>query len=92
MSRYIDADALDDLIMQLNDEGRHITRAEYKMIDNILFEMPTADVRENVHGEWIVIWENGRSIKARCDQCNEVSARPLGRFCKWCGAEMHEQI
>ena len=39
--RLIDADALDDLICQLNEEGHEITRNEYKMIDNILFEFPT---------------------------------------------------
>lgn len=48
MPRYIDADYLDELITQLNHEGRGITRNEYKMIDNILFEFPTADVVEVV--------------------------------------------
>lgn len=41
--RLIDADTLDDLICQLNEEGHEITRNEYKMIDNILFEFPTVD-------------------------------------------------
>ena len=48
MARYIDADYLDELITQLNQEGRGITRGEYKMIDSILFEFPTADVVEVV--------------------------------------------
>lgn len=48
MPRYIDADYLDELIAQLNHEGRGITRNEYKMMDNILFEFPTADVVEVV--------------------------------------------
>lgn len=46
MPRYIDADYLDELITQLNHEGRGITRNEYKVISNILFEFPTADVVE----------------------------------------------
>ena len=44
MPRYIDADYLDELITQLIKEGRNITRNDYKMIDSILFEFPTADV------------------------------------------------
>jgi hypothetical protein len=44
MARYIDTDYLDELITQLNNEGRGITRKEYKMIDSILFEFPTANV------------------------------------------------
>ena len=39
MSRYIDADLLDDIALQ-----RGITRWEYKMIDSVLFDFPTADV------------------------------------------------
>ena len=44
MARYIDTDYLDELITQLNNDGRGITRKEYKMIDSILFEFPTANV------------------------------------------------
>lgn len=36
-----DVDALDDVIMQMNENGAQITRYEYKVIDNVLFEMPT---------------------------------------------------
>ena len=49
--RLIDADALDDLICQLNEEGHEITRNEYKMIDNILFEFPTVDVLDKIRAE-----------------------------------------
>ena len=49
--RLIDADALDDLICQLNEEGREITRNEYKMIDNILFEFPTVCDLEQIRDE-----------------------------------------
>ena len=43
MSRYIDADLLDDIALQ-----RGITRWEYKMIESVLFDFPTADVVEVV--------------------------------------------
>lgn len=39
--RLIDADMLDDVIMQMNENGSEITRYEYKMIDDVLFEMQT---------------------------------------------------
>lgn len=39
--RLIDADMLDDVIMQMNENGAQITRYEYKVLDNVLFEMPT---------------------------------------------------
>lgn len=48
MSRYIDADAFDDTVKTLNEQGWNITRIDYKRMDRVLFEMPTADVVEVV--------------------------------------------
>lgn len=49
MPRYIDADALDDIVQELNEHRDFgITRYEYKRISNIIFEFPTADVVEVV--------------------------------------------
>lgn len=48
MSRYIDADAFDDTVQKLNEQGWYITNIDYKRMDNVLFEMPTADVVEVV--------------------------------------------
>ena len=39
--RLIDGDALDGTIMKINSKEAYITRNDYKLIDNILFEMPT---------------------------------------------------
>ena len=58
--RLIDADALDDLICQLNEEGHEITRNEYKMIDNILFEFPTVCDLEQIRAEIDGIEINGQ--------------------------------
>ena len=41
--RLIDADALETVITQLNENGWGITRNEYKLIDMVLFEMPTIE-------------------------------------------------
>lgn len=50
MSRYVDADTFDDTVQKLNEQGWHITNIDYKRMDNVLFEMPTADV---IPIEWI---------------------------------------
>ena len=41
--RLIDADALETVITQLNENGWEITRNEYKLIDRVLFEIPTIE-------------------------------------------------
>ena len=56
---------------------------------NIIENVPAADVRENVRGKWIDIWDDFRiSTKCKCNRCNKESERPVGNFCKWCGADM----
>lgn len=39
--RLIDADALGETIFKINLEEPYITRNDYKLIENVLFEMPT---------------------------------------------------
>lgn len=41
--RLIDADDLENVVLQLNTKGQMITRNDYKMLENILFEFPTID-------------------------------------------------
>lgn len=51
MPRYIDADKLETVVYELNFERAEkwgITRGEFKLIDSVLFEFPTADVVEVV--------------------------------------------
>ena len=46
------------------------------------------------NGEWITIWQEDdpdTSIHARCSICNRISERPLGGYCKWCGAKMSQE-
>lgn len=44
MGRLIDADALDDVVQDLNEKRDFgITRVDKKMIDSVLFEFPTVD-------------------------------------------------
>lgn len=42
--RLIDADVLDEVVLDLNtNRNAGITRGEYKIIDSVLFEFPTVD-------------------------------------------------
>lgn len=52
------------------------------------FELcPTADVRENVHGEWAKIcWK-----AFRCSECKKVSEY-YTNFCPNCGADMRKEV
>lgn len=56
MSRYIDADPLEKQLnryVEYNDDGEQEINADEVFIT--LHEQPTADVRENVKGEWIPV-------------------------------------
>lgn len=50
--------------------------------------------QEKKNGEWITIWQKDDpdiSTDARCSICNRISERPLGGYCKWCGAKMNQE-
>lgn len=84
MSRYVDAD---------NIWKEACNRFEF--VDDfmeILDAVPTADVRENIHGEWIQAKELGSCIYM-CSECGETwdifsGAMPLPNYCPNCGARM----
>lgn len=95
VARYIDADALK---MQIVEKGQGSTRYRIGEIwelnrDEIwqtIDEVSTADVRENVRGEWIY---EGNGV-FRCSFCGEryylVDDAKLCdyNFCPNCGADM----
>lgn len=80
MSRYIDADKLQEDFKELHGGKRSL------LIDTA----PTADVRENVRGEWL----SGDCMGASCSKCGEYfSFRTFSEvhnfnFCPNCGADM----
>lgn len=54
-------------------------------------EIPAANVRPVVKAFWIDIWSEldpNTSSSAKCSNCHMTSERPVGLFCKWCGADM----
>ena len=83
MARYIDADALIKELERYDD---------YAI--NIVNDQPTADVRENVHGEWEYKDVGGW----HCSRCGSqapfwcfATTQNLANFCPNCGADMRER-
>ena len=90
MSRYIDADKTLKAITSQFDDCVCIADVIY-VFDN----QPTADVRENVRGEWQHIATSSKSEKWKCSVCGGVAYYPHGKtavckyaFCPNCGADM----
>ena len=63
----------------------------YQHIKNALRTIKAIDVQPVVHGEWIDIFQRedpDTSVECRCSICEKASRRPVGKYCKWCGARM----
>ena len=88
MRRYIDVDLLKDKTTRVNNIWNSTTNAEGKGLDEIIDDIPTADVRENVRGEWIFPY--GDKKYKRCSVCGRVfySIPYNTNFCPNCGADM----
>lgn len=97
MSRYIDADALQEHI-----EKRAIAEPWVRALMNAMVDdEPTADVRKNVRGEWIKTKYADTSHYAKVEnyECNicktsfsyhtDTESRP--NFCQNCGADMRDK-
>ena len=76
MARYVDAEKI------------RLFKGFFEKVDNVpkfydwLETLPTADVRENVHGMWIID-EDGN---LECSVCGHHGVGDL--YCERCGAEM----
>ena len=98
MARYIDADKLIDWLNSSTADtwGKGLGKVWWahsvKLKDNIIDgieKMPTADVAEVKHGEWVkptII--NGRTWDfPHCSNCDYVPSDPK-HYCTNCGAKM----
>lgn len=89
MGRYIDADILRAYMNRYGFKSKDMTITEF--IENIL---PTADVRENVHGEWInkqlIPGDITGHMHGECSVCHKV--RVISNFCPNCNADMRESV
>ena len=55
---------------------------------DIIYELPSVDVRENVRGEWIDVDPYGDSgLAFKCSECEKISIRDTN-YCPNCGADM----
>ena len=84
--RYIDAD-------KLKEELKHSGYCNNNWLDIEMYinNQPTADVRENVRGEWIFPY--GDKQYKRCSACGKTfySIPATSNFCPNCGADMRHQ-
>lgn len=96
MSKYIDA-------TKLMRDGWHLQKQQHEdsgvhILTWFLQDVPAADVRENVRGEWILISKESSNIKKYlCSKCgrhvetsSELPAYLYFPFCH-CGADMREK-
>ena len=88
--RYIDADKLKSDMKEIAKiTGGNLTEFE---VLGILSGQPTADVRENVRGEWrkeYLVEDLGIMLYV-CDKCAEPTVKKTN-FCPNCGADMRHQ-
>ncbi len=98
MPRYIDADALFKKAIKYREYYDGFIALQ-KTINSLKSAQP-ADVRENVHGEWIErkVIEDGKTIEewqsAKCSVCGKYHTTPYlynfddFNYCPNCGAKM----
>lgn len=100
MARYINADELiqfctekliateDDAIIQTHNNAFKCMRVYIK-------SLPSADVVEVKHGEWIRLPDGWDGVdeyeRYKCSVCNQPNSWGDTPFCKWCGADMRER-
>lgn len=92
MARYSDADKMKNAVMEYVNEYGEIT--EMFITDfNIMLERCSADVRENVRGEWKKGGEQPYFRKhfdiVVCSVCNKRGEQRWN-FCPNCGADMRD--
>ena len=96
MADYISRGKAIEAIMDLpNCPNSYSDTYDKECIIGTLDEVPTADVRENVHAHWVAI--NDARHPYRCSNCGSefdvetMMLRPLWNFCPYCGAQMGER-
>lgn len=91
MSRYIDADLMKQSIpntkMDEFENCRYCRMLDEEQVKDLIDQQPTADVRENIKGEWIA---GDNSLT--CPRCGahgeDIRSDFTFNFCPNCGAQM----
>ena len=90
ISREIAIEELYKLPCKMDEDGYRwvLSRDVAHMID----ELPDAEVIPFVLGEWLETEDSyadpPKQQTCMCSVCKVLSKRPLGDFCRWCGACM----
>lgn len=100
MSRLIDADRLKNHYAWWGDTTSDTGVCIKELFDTIIDRQPTADVRENVKGEWIDKPNREFCFRAdfktiECNQCGYNMPKSdsfASNFCPNCGADMRGDI
>lgn len=100
MARYIDAeDAVEVVYRALRSPSKDYRKNPFHdsmpLAVAMVNEIPAADVRENVRGEWEWRYddENGRPVYG-CSFCNGMIVDAENKeyvFCPYCGADMRKK-
>lgn len=73
----------------INDDGQ--LYVPYRDVEKHLRQLPAADVRENIHGNWVGI-DDFPYEEFECDRCGYIievaSGASFANFCPNCGADM----
>lgn len=103
MSRYIDVDDFINYIRTLSIWSKTYEVEALKSLNGLLNQIPAADVRENVRGEWLYLGlDVAGEYMYQCSHCKAIIYEPeflinydkaqlLGNrfnYCPNCGAEM----
>ena len=95
MSRYIEEE---EVIKQIHDDYKKLDVPEewskgINFAIGRILKQPTADVRENVHGEWQVYYDedspqDGVWTCPVCSYTRSIDDISPTNFCPYCGADM----
>ena len=102
MSDYISRKAAIGKLMMKQEKTPKGTIANFyniviKLCIEVIERIPTADVRENVHGEWEKMDMHRGMEQYKCSECEaecyvpECMGEPMYLFCPNCGADMREE-
>ena len=86
MSRYIDAEKIP--YVDLNDDMPLSKVRVYVAFKERIDRIPTADVRENVKGEWVRIKDTVQCSQCKAKWIDHTYLIETFRFCPNCGADM----
>ena len=95
MAEYIEREAVIEYLLRCADGYQYIETPTQSAVDAVR-NIPAADVRPVVRGEWRLTVVDDHSVLA-CSECGSIIAtdhaidyleKEDNKFCYWCGADM----